>query len=161
MYIMNCFLIFSFFSTLLMAGTITQSGNNNILHGPITGTNGNLYWVKSASQNYMIPGGAGNQDWNSFVTACSPPAFPTGGTCTRIALASAYICQQVDGGWSDFGSWYQTGSSGCSNCSYTIYYQRDRSCTNPTPYCNGSYCSGSSSDYTSGNNWCDDGSGCY
>ena len=41
-----------------------------------------------------------------------------------------YACSPVDGGWSAWSS--------CSSCLQT------RTCTNPSPYCGGAYCSGSS-----------------
>ena len=51
----------------------------------------------------------------------------------------------VDGGWSGYGSWYDSSGWGsCSGCSQSKSQRRDRTCTNPAPACGGSDCSGSS-----------------
>ncbi|MFA5125728.1 MAG: thrombospondin type-1 domain-containing protein [archaeon] len=52
---------------------------------------------------------------------------------------------KVDGGWSVFGEWYDTSSWGpCISCFSSKSQKRDRTCTNPAPFCKGLNCVGES-----------------
>jgi len=69
-----------------------------------------------------------------------------GSACSGPSTETQYLdCGAVNGGWSSFGSWYDTsGWSTCSSCSQFKNQRKDRTCTNPSPACGGSACSGPS-----------------
>jgi hypothetical protein len=82
---------------------------------------------------------------------CVPPE-----TCGGGGVANVCGCTPRDGGWTAFGSWYDTsGWSACGSCSQSKTQRRDRTCTSPEPSCGGAVCSGSPYETSTATQGCD------
>lgn len=60
------------------------------------------------------------------------------GSAIKTVACDKECCVKVDGGWSTWGPWVSDCDSHCGTGSQ----HRNRTCTNPTPKCNGKECEG-------------------
>ncbi|KAK3083098.1 hypothetical protein FSP39_013942 [Pinctada imbricata] len=109
-------------------------------------------WEQKTSRPYFAYTSSGSSQVNDIMDNCNPNPCQNGGTCYDEGMdftctcSGSWIgerCADLNGGWSNWGSW-----AGCSATCGPGTWSRTRTCTNPSPVGAGSSCSGGSSQST-------------